>query len=498
MPVVCYTYDAYGVPRVVGGSGPGLPPFGDADGDGDVDLADFAAFQVCYRGAGVPYGSGCGTFDADLDGDVDQRDLRVFLVLLEGRGDFDHDLDIDADDWAPFAACLTGPGVPLSADATEDGWVDAADFQLWTACATAPGVLVGGSCTWADLDGDGDADLADFARLTLQVGLGLDPACRPADLDGDLDVDLADAGRFQAVFTGPRGGGPEPAPDNPYLFTGRRLDFDLRDGNGRPLLVLYDYRARAYDPFHGRFCQRDPALYSESLNLYQYALSNPASRFDPSGWFTLAELGGVTSFRTDWDLSTLDVSMSLLDAVRGFAALVNTRNMLLSELTGVPAASVDLSGIDAVLGVWETYQTAQSALLVGGVVQAGVKFGARGARALVDALSERAGTVRHHGIPLFMGGVESFNRLTGQIEYHVPAALHNEFHRLLNRRLQEAGFPAHNADFGEFLKGNAGSQARAFDVLRQVANEFDARYGTSFTVAFDVNFLLQAFEPYGW
>jgi RHS repeat-associated protein len=40
---------------------------------------------------------------------------------------------------------------------------------------------------------------------------------------------------------------------NPYFFTGRRLD-QLDDND----LELYHYRARAYDPTHGRFLQRDP------------------------------------------------------------------------------------------------------------------------------------------------------------------------------------------------------------------------------------------------
>jgi len=82
----------------------------------------------------------------------------------------------------------------------------------------------------------------------------------------------------------------------------------------------------------------------------------------------------------------------------------------------------------------------------------------------------------------------------------VPAALHNEFHRLLNRRLQEAGFPAQNKGFEEFLAdpANARRQAEAFAVLREVAAEFDAKYSTSFAVAFDVNYLLQAFTPYDW
>jgi len=414
-PVVRYTYDAYGVPRVVGGSGPGVPPFGDADGDGDLDLADFAAFQVCYGGSGVPYGPGCDIFDANLDGDVDHRDLRVFLVLLDGRADFDHDLDIDADDWTPFAACLTGPGVPLSADANGDGWVDAADFQLWTACATAPGVLVGGSCTWADLDGDGDADLADFARLTLQVGLGLDPACRPGDLDGDLDVDLADAGLFQVVFTGPRGGGSEPIPTNSYLFTGRRLDFDLRDGNGRPLLVQYDYRARAYDPWHGRFLQRDPALYAESLHLYQYALSNPQGRLDPGGLFSFGDVMRTMSAAAEiYEL--MDTAMTLRQGVAAFVGGASVYNVVLS--LGVELA-LDKFGGDLADPLIDLASPVLNK--IGRTLSKGLK----GAAELQWEM--------HHVFPKFLRGEGS------GLQVPLPHELHKKYHAGLLGTLKEKG-----------------------------------------------------------
>ncbi len=136
-------------------------------------------------------------------------------------------------------------------------------------------------------------DTRNLARPALRLVLaGLLLCCAPpadggqfaANLNGhaDGDVDLADAGIFQQVFTGPRGGSGA-APSNPYYFTGRRVDFDLRDGNGRPLLVLSDYRAREYDPWHGHFVQRDPAEYADSLNLYEYVRSNPLVSTDPSG-----------------------------------------------------------------------------------------------------------------------------------------------------------------------------------------------------------------------
>jgi len=65
------------------------PPYsadGDFDGDGDVDLADFAAFQGCLSGAGVPFvaESGCEVFNFDFDLDVDITDYEEFESLLTG------------------------------------------------------------------------------------------------------------------------------------------------------------------------------------------------------------------------------------------------------------------------------------------------------------------------------------------------------------------------------------------------------------------------------
>ncbi|MBN1514243.1 MAG: hypothetical protein JXB13_19660 [Phycisphaerae bacterium] len=62
-------------------------PQSDFDADGDVDLADFALFQSCFRGAGLPC-PGCPACpaDADLDGDddVDNADFTVFEGCLNG------------------------------------------------------------------------------------------------------------------------------------------------------------------------------------------------------------------------------------------------------------------------------------------------------------------------------------------------------------------------------------------------------------------------------
>ncbi|MGQ9648660.1 MAG: hypothetical protein ACUVXJ_00955 [Phycisphaerae bacterium] len=73
-------------------------PFADADVDGDVDQADFAAFQACFTG---PLGSSPGLADA-------------CACLDRGLGASDG--DIDADDLAAFEECATGPGIPWVAE----------------------------------------------------------------------------------------------------------------------------------------------------------------------------------------------------------------------------------------------------------------------------------------------------------------------------------------------------------------------------------------------
>jgi hypothetical protein len=58
---------------------------GDADHDGDVDLADFARMQVCGAGPGAgPLVGVCVQFDFDLDEDVDADDLSGLAAVLQG------------------------------------------------------------------------------------------------------------------------------------------------------------------------------------------------------------------------------------------------------------------------------------------------------------------------------------------------------------------------------------------------------------------------------
>jgi hypothetical protein len=65
-------------------------PFADADGDADVDRADFGAWQACFTGFGfgpVPQPpSYCYCFDRLKDNDVDQDDMVLFLNCFSGPG----------------------------------------------------------------------------------------------------------------------------------------------------------------------------------------------------------------------------------------------------------------------------------------------------------------------------------------------------------------------------------------------------------------------------
>jgi RHS repeat-associated protein len=61
---------------------------------------------------------------------------------------------------------------------------------------------------------------------------------------------------------------------NPHMFTGRRLDSETG---------LYHYRNRVYSPVIGRFLQRDPIGYFDSMNLFQYVGNSPLNWLDPFG-----------------------------------------------------------------------------------------------------------------------------------------------------------------------------------------------------------------------
>lgn len=57
---------------------------GDFDGDGDVDIADFAFLSTCFTGGGIPCSGDCCRADLDGDGDVDIADFSTFSANFTG------------------------------------------------------------------------------------------------------------------------------------------------------------------------------------------------------------------------------------------------------------------------------------------------------------------------------------------------------------------------------------------------------------------------------
>lgn len=160
--------------------------------------------------------------------------------------------------------------------------------------------------------GDGMVDVNDL--LCTLEGFDEPVACASANQKpcGQIDdtTNLDDLLVFSAAFAGetypvscaaaypptcPPSGTIVPPTNQPYYFTGQRLDFDERNTTtNEPYLALYHYRARAYDPVHGRFLQRDPLEYIAGLNQYEYVYSDPLYTIDPYGlapkhhWFSQA------------------------------------------------------------------------------------------------------------------------------------------------------------------------------------------------------------------
>jgi hypothetical protein len=112
--------------------------FGDTDADIDLDLVDFAALQRCYRGAGAPYAGlpGCATFDFERDGDVDDADYVAFEERFGGPDPIDCNSNGVPDD----REIALGSSTDCNANAVPDNCepqelLYASDFQVddgWT------------------------------------------------------------------------------------------------------------------------------------------------------------------------------------------------------------------------------------------------------------------------------------------------------------------------------------------------------------------------------
>jgi len=79
------TVASTGMKVVPGLEGPAIiPPVGDTDADGDLDLLDFGVLAGCAAGPELPAIGDCGCSDFDQDGDVDLLDFAELQIRFAG------------------------------------------------------------------------------------------------------------------------------------------------------------------------------------------------------------------------------------------------------------------------------------------------------------------------------------------------------------------------------------------------------------------------------
>ena len=161
----------------------------DFDGDGTVDLADFAAFQRCF---GTPSSASClCVFDADEDGDVDILDFEAFQTQITGPN------------VAKGACCRLnglceddgGAGLASSACTQWGG----SNYVPGGTCGsmTCPDVCAGFPGSTSDFDGSGSVNLWDFSAFQLCFGANPGDECMCVFDDNENgNIDLADFAAF--------------------------------------------------------------------------------------------------------------------------------------------------------------------------------------------------------------------------------------------------------------------------------------------------------------
>jgi RHS repeat-associated protein len=110
-----------------------------------------------------------------------------------------------------------------------------------------------------------------------------------SDINGDVveRYEYGDYGKV-SMFNGAGLSLPATAFEVVHLYTGR----SIIAGTG-----LYDYRFRVMEPETGRFGQRDPLWYIDSMNVYGYGVVNPLTGSDPMGTGWLDYIPFVSTYK---------------------------------------------------------------------------------------------------------------------------------------------------------------------------------------------------------
>jgi RHS repeat-associated protein len=199
-------------------------------------------------------------------------------------------------------------------------------------------------------------------------------------------------------------------------------------------------RGRDYDPDLSRFRQRDPnetalllatalvtngqaadalsgmpgsGLYADGLHLYIYQRGNPLIGTDPAGLFVYIEMLIDSGIRGDLLGMYSDVSGSLVNSMKGIAALQLQRHAAIDNMLNV--AAYDFSGVDQAMLIYHGFQVAmlgigaKDALLqLPRAVVGSVQYGARA----FSKFAKRAGG-RRKFLDILEGGEAGIRRFFG-------------------------------------------------------------------------------------
>ena len=127
--------------------------------------------------------------------------------------------------------------------------------------------------------------------------------------------------------------------DNTRKFTGKEFDADSN---------LYYYGARYYDPYIGRFTQRDPI--ADGVNWYAYTENNPLKFIDPTGMRSLyASERGLARviFGRTITLARVTVRGGLIGRIMswGYAARASGNTIFISKATKAPLMMHELTHV---------------------------------------------------------------------------------------------------------------------------------------------------------
>lgn len=302
---------------------------------------------------------------------------------------------------------------------------------------------------YGNFTSDDQVDLKDFL-IFQKCYTGSSMTCnqfqRRCDYNGDDHVDLADYQAFAATLSGT-----VPAPISPYRFTGQKLDFQINDACGQPLLVLYHFKARAYDALNGRFAQRDPAEYRDSMDLYEYCRSRPTVCSDPTGEFTLVELLGVGAKRVTQILNAAEEARQVYGFVGDIVATGNIYSALMN--LAMEAAKDKLGG-------------------------AAFERALKGLRRVAQVAGEGIKLHKHHLIPMVMGGAKNQTLFGFPSKWHLgrwQKVLNEELEKLGIKLKASGGVGSSAKDWEELLK-DAGNVEKVQQALLNAGARLDVEY----------------------